>query len=652
MFIFGRHFAGQVVFCAICGTWSVALAAPPAIDPGDESTLVGAPAAPQVVGAVPPTQVANGTVVTVTGSTTPALISNGLTGGEPNAIVVNGAITANNLNGTGLGVVTAQNGGTIDLGSGTVINGQGTGSASGIIGATGIFGRTAAAGGLRPTVVGDNVTMNISSDRAYGAYAHADSTITLTGLTTLNITTQDIPAPPQAPHAFVLVSNAGGRLTVQDATMTVSGSTTADITAVSAYYNSVTTVTGLVQMSLDGGSITGIFARGAGSVTTVNNVTGTMHGTDSVWGIVADTDSATTVTGTVNLTMTSDTSVGAVGAYARGVTRMTGSSTISATAPTGNGIEVSGGGTVELDNSQLTLNVGSGAAVLSAATAAATASTITVNNSTLASSADGIVVEGGTATIAFNSVTMTNGSGKAISVADTAGAAGTLNFTATNSTLTGYATTAAGSTSTVTLVDTLWNLTGNSNLTTLTNDPSLIDFSAPVGDPTLLSSYKTLTVVNYIGDGGQIALNTYLAGDGSPSDMLVIDGGSATGTTGLIIRNSGGTGAETTGNGILVVDAINGGTTTANAFSLVSPVVAGPYEYDLFRSSLDGTGPENWYLRSTYRPDVSLISVVTRSRLSTAAPSSTPIMSASANGRWVRANWRPGRMARGPSGAG
>ena len=59
-----------------------------------------------------------------------------------------------------------------------------------------------------------------------------------------------------------------------------------------------------------------------------------------------------------------------------------------------------------------------------------------------------------------------------------------------------------------------------------------------MGDPTLLSSYKTLTVNNYVGEGGQIRLNTYLAGDGSPSDRLVINGGTATGTTTVIPSNT------------------------------------------------------------------------------------------------------------------
>jgi hypothetical protein len=70
------------------------------------------------------------------------------------------------------------------------------------------------------------------------------------------------------------------------------------------------------------------------------------------------------------------------------------------------------------------------------------------------------------------------------------------------STFDGVFETDAGSTSSLLLIDSTWNMTGNSNVTNLTNDPSVINFSPPVGDPTLLSSYKTLTVNNYVGEGG------------------------------------------------------------------------------------------------------------------------------------------------------
>ncbi len=104
---------------------------------------------------------------------------------------------------------------------------------------------------------------------------------------------------------------------------------------------------------------------------------------------------------------------------------------------------------------------------------------------------------------------------------------------------------------------------------------------------------------NYRGEGGGLYLRTVLAGDGSSSDRLVIDGGSATGTTGIGILNAGGGGAATLADGILVVQALNGGTTAANAFSLFAPVSAGAYEYFLFKGGVNAGTGENWYLRST-----------------------------------------------------
>jgi len=170
---------------------------------------------------------------------------------------------------------------------------------------------------------------------------------------------------------------------------------------------------------------------------------------------------------------------------------------------------------------------------------------------------------------------------------------GIADIVATRSTVTGSAQTVAGSVSNLTLVDATWNLTGDSNLTNLVNDPSLIDFAAPQA-----GAFKTLTVVNYSGDG-TIALNTVLGDDSSPSDRLVVDGGIATGPSLISIKPAGGEGAVTVANGILVVDAINGATTATDAFALGSRVAAGPYEYTLQRSSVDATGPQSWFLRST-----------------------------------------------------
>ncbi|WP_198174110.1 autotransporter family protein [Mesorhizobium xinjiangense] len=144
----------------------------------------------------------------------------------------------------------------------------------------------------------------------------------------------------------------------------------------------------------------------------------------------------------------------------------------------------------------------------------------------------------------------------------------------------------------------LWTVTDSSVVTGKVNNAGTINFTAPADDPAELASYKTLATPDYTGAGGTLGLNTFLADDASPSDRLVIDGGAATGSTGLAITDAGGGGALTSGDGILVVDTVNGGTTDADAFTLAGPVVAGPYEYNLFRGGLDATTPQNWYLRS------------------------------------------------------
>ena len=104
---------------------------------------------------------------------------------------------------------------------------------------------------------------------------------------------------------------------------------------------------------------------------------------------------------------------------------------------------------------------------------------------------------------------------------------------------------------------------------------------------------------NYVGAGGTMAINTFLGGDGSPSDGLVINGGTATGNTRVQVTNVGGPGAETTGDGILVVDAINGATTAPGAFPS-GELAAGPFDYRLFRGGVGGDNPSDWFLRSDF----------------------------------------------------
>jgi autotransporter family porin len=110
----------------------------------------------------------------------------------------------------------------------------------------------------------------------------------------------------------------------------------------------------------------------------------------------------------------------------------------------------------------------------------------------------------------------------------------------------------------------------------------------------------TFTIAgNYVGNNAALFLQTVLGDDSSASDKLVISGGSASGTTGLGIINLGGGGASTLLDGILVVQAVAGGSTANGAFALAAPVAAGAYEYLLFKGGVSAGTTENWYLRST-----------------------------------------------------
>ncbi|MBZ9812064.1 MULTISPECIES: autotransporter outer membrane beta-barrel domain-containing protein [unclassified Mesorhizobium] len=104
---------------------------------------------------------------------------------------------------------------------------------------------------------------------------------------------------------------------------------------------------------------------------------------------------------------------------------------------------------------------------------------------------------------------------------------------------------------------------------------------------------------NYTGLGGLLLIQTELGDDSSASDRLVLSGGTASGSTGIGVVNVGGAGAETTQDGIMVVQAVNGATSSASAFALDAPVAAGAFEYYLFKGGVTAGSAENWYLRSS-----------------------------------------------------
>lgn len=127
----------------------------------------------------------------------------------------------------------------------------------------------------------------------------------------------------------------------------------------------------------------------------------------------------------------------------------------------------------------------------------------------------------------------------------------------------------------------------STRLTTL-NNAGTLDMTANSSSAT-----DTLTVHgNYVGNNGQLRVQSVVGGDSSASDKLVVDRGTLTGTTQIEVSNLGGVGGVTLQNGIQVVSATNGATSDNSAFSLKSSVSAGPFEYYLFKGGITA-GSEN-----------------------------------------------------------
>jgi outer membrane autotransporter protein len=327
---------------------------------------------------------------------------------------------------------------------------------------------------------------------------------------------------------------------------------------------SVALTGGNVSVQGVGGGETGLRATGAGSLITASNVAINVTGSGGNAGLNAANGASI---------VTTDGSVSVVNG-AGGLLQNGGNVTMAGTNVTASG----NGGFGFLFN-----NGGS-------------ANTLQYSNGTITASSASFSVQGATANINLSNTIATANNNTLLETKSS----GTTLFNVQQSTLQGVISTENGSTSTVNLTQgTVWTMTGNSTATNVTNDSSQIIYTAPTGDPTQLSSYKTLTVSNYIGVGGLIGLNTFLGTDSSPSDKLVISGGSGSGSTAIRVTNAGGPGAPTVSDGILLVQAINGATTTPTAFSLARPVTAGAFDYFLFRGGVSPGSQDSWFLRSS-----------------------------------------------------
>ncbi|MBT2793332.1 autotransporter outer membrane beta-barrel domain-containing protein [Paraburkholderia strydomiana] len=400
-------------------------------------------------------------------------------------------------------------------------------------------------------------TVRISSDASLGA---SSGGLRLDGGTLHTTASMTSARNVSLASTGTLLTDAGTTLTLSGpvdgpGSMTKEGSGTLVLRGESTHTGGTTISAGTLRIG-DGGTTGSL----GGNVT--NNAT-----------LAFDRSDTYTSGGTISGT-------GAVSQIGSGTTVLTGSNSYSGGTSIGRGtLSVS---------SDANLGATSGAVTLDGGTLRTTSDMASARNLSLASTGT-VLTDAGT-TLTLNGTTTGTGSlrkagsgtlllaGANTQSGDTIVSGGTLETAAAN-------VLSAASAMTVQSGGTL-NLDGfNQTIPTLTNAGTVALNGAPG---------TTLSVSgNYTGAGGLLRLNTVLnQGGTTSSDMLAI-GGDASGDTRVQINGSG-SGAQTGGDGIRVVQVA--GASTATAFRLAAPVQAGAYEYLLYRGG--STGANDWFLRS------------------------------------------------------
>ena len=437
-------------------------------------------------------------------------------------------------------------------------------------------------------VTADNVTINVIGPGAddVGVRATTGAVVTLEG-GAVSVEGAGVR------KLGLLADSPGSSIFATGAALTVSGAG-GDVGARAANGGSVSLNGGSVSAPSAANGEIGLQAIGTGSAVSATGVTVNIPSSSGAAGAQAVSGGAITLGSGTALSMGGNSAIG-LQASGAGSSIAGNGATIYTTGANSPGGFLQNGGSIALSGGSVqTSGPGSFGFLLQAP--AGVTNALAISGVTVSSAADAFAVRGGSAAIGISDSTVIGNDGVLLSASGGAAVA----MAADPSTLTGAILTESGSATTVALRGgTVWNMTGSSVVTNLTNDSSSIVFSPPAGEPMLLASYKTLTATNYVGAGGTMAINTFLGGDGSPSDRLVINGGSATGNTMLRVTDTGGPGAETTGNGILVVNAAGGATTAPGAFALEGELRAGAFDYDLFRGGVTGSA-NDWFLRSDF----------------------------------------------------
>jgi len=127
------------------------------------------------------------------------------------------------------------------------------------------------------------------------------------------------------------------------------------------------------------------------------------------------------------------------------------------------------------------------------------------------------------------------------------------------------------------------------------NNAGLIDLTRSGAD----ASDRLTVIGNYVGNDARLRLQSVLGGDDAPADRLIVARGTISGSTAITVDNLDGQGALTLANGIAVVEATQGATSTDGAFNLAQDLSVGAYQYYLFKGGVTAGSENSWFLRSS-----------------------------------------------------
>ncbi|MBU1358417.1 MAG: autotransporter outer membrane beta-barrel domain-containing protein [Gammaproteobacteria bacterium] len=522
-----------------------------------------------------------------------------------------GQLVVGNNNSLGLGNLTVGGAATLDsnaavslanavtLNAGLAVDGSHDLTLGGIVGGTGGLTKNGAA---NLSLLGANTyqggtVLNAGTLTLGNAAALGTGAVTVNGASTLN---------PLAPMTLANNLNVNADLTVAGA---------ADL-ALSGVLAGAGTVNknGPADLSLSGNnSFNGVFNVLGGSLSTVgsaalgNNAgirlaTGTRLNLGGSANLESLSGSGTTVIGagsTLGISGNNQTYTGSIDGAGGLIKRGSGTQVLAGTNSYSGGTLLQGG-TLAVGNSQA---LGTGALSMD-------------DNTTLAFVADGLTLTNPIRFTGLVDPTFDTGANTATLSGGISGTAdltkqgsGTLVLAAANNSYSGATTVSQGtlragaanafsaaSAHTVAAGATL-DLGGrNQTIAALSNAGTVNLLSAAPG--------TSLTVTGpYVGNNGVLKMGTTLAGSTSLSDRLILSGPSAvaSGRTTVQITNLGGLGAQTTGNGIEVVSAQNGASSSRTAFALDGEHVdAGAFQYRLYAA--DSSGQDGSWFLSTQAP--------------------------------------------------